>query len=214
MRNRISGKTSDRGASGISQMLLLITVILISTVAAGLFLSTGFDLSSQSQQTSGRVQDYASSKFDIIGVILVDYEKDQDVEDLYLNVKLAPGSDYLNLERASITIDTEDGRCDLTYSSSLSGEGASTFNCEKANAMDGGSGESGEIYDPSGEFSLESPMMDSEAIVQLHVDLETAIGAIQTNVMINIEISTSTSLPAYIKVSVPPIIEGEMTHLK
>lgn len=215
MRPIFHRRRREIGASAIGPMLIFIAVVLVSTVAAGLILSTGFDIASQSKQTSGRVQDYASSKFEVIGIILVDVEKDQDIEEIYINVKIAPGSEYLNLEKSSITILTDSAMCDLEYTSSLTGEDATHFNCEKASPDSGGSGESGEIFDPNGEFSLASPMMDEEAKVQLHINLESALGdEVQPNTMLHIELSTGVSSPAFVKVTVPPVIESKLMHIK
>jgi archaellin len=215
MRPIYHHRRNETGASAIGPMLIFIAVILVSTVAAGLVLSTGFDIASQSKQTSGQVQDYASSKFDIIGIILVDVELDQDIEEMYINVKIAAGSEYLNLEKSSITITTDSGICELEYTSSLTGEDATHFNCERASSDSGGSGETGEIFDPNEEFSLESPMMDEEVKVQLHIDLETALGdEVLPDTMLNIEVSTGVSSPAFVKVTVPPVIESQLMHVK
>ncbi len=215
MRPIFQSRRRELGASAIGPMLIFIAVVLVSTVAAGLILSTGFDIASQSKQTSGQVQNYASSKFEIIGIILVDVELDQDIEEMYINVKIAPGSEYLNLEKSSITISTDTGICELEYTSSLTGEDASHFNCEKASPDSGGSSESGEIFDPNEEFSLASPMMDEEAKVQLHINLESALGdEIQPNTMLHIEMSTGSSSPAFVKVTIPTAIESRMMHVK
>ncbi|MEA3557961.1 MAG: hypothetical protein U9R75_01780 [Candidatus Thermoplasmatota archaeon] len=206
---------TETGAGSIGPMLILIAIILVSSASAGLFLSTGMDLASQSGQTSSQVSDYASTKFDILSVVLVDVELDQDAEELYLVLQLAPGSGPVNLEKTSVTLTTDSAMCELIYTSSLTGEDATHFNCEMASSADGGSGSSGEMLDPNSEFSLASPMMDPETIVQIHVDLETALGdEASAGTLISLSISSSSSSPAYVQFQVPGIIQSYITHVK
>jgi hypothetical protein len=58
-------------------------------------------------------------------------------------------------------------------------------------------------------------MMDEEVKVQLHIDLESALGdEVQPETMLNIEMSTGVSSPAFIKVSVPMAIQSKLMHVK
>lgn len=213
---RLKGKPDLRGEGGISKMIVFIAITLIATIAAGGLIQYGSELSSLAFNSGRDVRKYASSSYEIIGVVIADIELDQDVEDIYLTLRLKSGSEPLSLDYCSITVTSDKNhRAEYQYTSNLDGETGSLFNVEKASDSDGGSGESGLISDPNGEFSLASPVISDGTVVQVHVDLEAGFGteAVQGEV-IHVEVQSDTSAPCYIDFGIPEGIPSVLHHVK
>ncbi|MEA3557958.1 MAG: hypothetical protein U9R75_01765 [Candidatus Thermoplasmatota archaeon] len=214
---KLSRQDKDiRGEAGVSKMILLIAVILIVSVVAGGLIQFGTELSGTAFNIGRDVRTYSSSAYEIIGVVIVDVDLDQDVDQVYLTVRLRSGSEALSLEYCTITMTSDHShRADYQYSSSMSGDDADSFNVEKADGTDSGSGVSGLITDPKGEFSLASPVISEGTIVQIHLDLEAGFGteAVQHEVM-HVEIQSDTASPCYIDFGVPEGIPSIIYHLK
>lgn len=208
-------RMNKKGESGISPMLILITTLIVTGSAGALFITVNSDLVSQAYNTNQQVQKYVSSKYHIMAVIIVDVDMDQDIDQLYLTVKLGSGSKPLTLENTGITLSNPDFRAELVYTSDLGGEDATHFNCEIPDTTDDGSGQAGILIDPSGDFSLADPNLQKETIIQLHIDLEEAIGSeAQPGQQVHVRIVTDRCSPAYVVFQVPEVIETIITHLK
>lgn len=208
-------RMDDRGESGISPMLLVITSLLVTGSAGALLITLNSDLASQAFHTNRDVQKYVSSKYQIMAVILVDVTLNQDIEELYLTTKLGSGSKPLTLKNTGITLSNPNFRAELTYSSNLNEDDDTHFTCEMPTTDEAGSGKSGMITDPSGDFSLEDPNLQKDTIVQIHIDLDAAIGASASpGDKIHVRIVTDRCSPAYVTFQVPEVIETKITHLK
>ncbi|MEA3557959.1 MAG: hypothetical protein U9R75_01770 [Candidatus Thermoplasmatota archaeon] len=207
--------TDEHGESGISPMLLLITVLLVAGSAGALFITTNNELATQAFNTNQHVQTYVSSQYHIMAVIIVDVDLDQDVDQLYLTTKLGSGSKALSFLTTGITLSNPDFRAELIYTSDLNGEDSTHFNCEMPSIANAGSGTSGLITDPVGSFSLDDPTLSRETIVQIHIDLVDCLGTeASPGDQVHLRIVTDRSSPTYVMFQIPEVIETTITHLK
>jgi archaellin len=216
MKGRLKDhSTRDIGEMGIGQTILLIAAILVAASGAGVLLQTGGNLMSRGDIAGRSVERSASSKVLLENVIVFDDGPDQDIDDLYITLRLAPGSKEMDLAKANVKVEWADISADLSYTSNLAGEDATHFNCENAQAQDGGSGSSGLVSDPDLRFTLSNPVMSAGTIVQIHMDLAAifALGAAPGD-NIDVRIDTGTSSPGYISVTVPDPLESEFMIVK
>jgi len=205
----------DHGETGIAQTLLLISTILIAAMGAGMLLQTGGGLFSRGDRVSDDVETSASSKVLMENVILFDDGADQDVDDLYLTIRLAPGSKELDLSSAYVKVQGADFSQGLEYTSNLAGESASYYTCENAAASDGGSGDSGIVVDPDRKFTLEHPIMTAGTILQIHIDIAAVHAAgLSPGDKVDVWIQTASSAPGYIQFTVPDPLVDEFLILK
>lgn len=214
--SRLKGHPDTRGEAGISKMILFIAMTLIVTVVAGGLIQYGTDLSGTAFNMGRDVRKYASSSYEIIGVVIADVELDQDVDQVYLTMRLKSGSEPLSLEYCSITLTSNlNHRAEYEYTSDLNGESGTLFNVERASDSDSGSGQSGLITDPNGDFSLSSPVISDGTVVQVHLNLEAGFGteAVQSEV-ISVEIQSDTAAPCYIDFGIPEGIPSVLHHIK
>jgi archaellin len=214
--SKMKGNPDTRGEAGISKMILFIAMTLIVTVVGGGLIQYGTDLSGTAFNVGRDVRKYASSSYEIIGVVIADIELDQDVDQVYLTIRLKGGSEPLSLEFCTITLTSDrNHRAEYEYTSDLDGEDSDSFNVERADNTDSGSGQSGLITDPNGDFSLASPVISDGTVVQVHLDLEAGFGteAVQSE-LVSVEIQSDTAAPCYIDFGIPEGIPSVLHHIK
>ncbi|OYT45998.1 hypothetical protein B6U90_02090 [Thermoplasmatales archaeon ex4484_6] len=220
MNGPIMKRVGDTGESGISPMILLIAMILISSTAAGLLIQFGGDLLARGGSTGEAVRRYASSQYSIESITVVDEDDDGRIDNFYITVGLAPGSEPLSLERSIVTITTADVTANLGYSNSTSGESSTKFNCEAPSTSSGGSGELGEIADPEGTFTADSPDLSPGCKVYIHVDyLQVAGGVDDTDEMtagqgVDLHIQSDSSSKAYVQFHIPDPVTRQMMIIR
>jgi len=194
----------------VGQTLILISTIIIAAMGAGVLLQTGGGLFSRGDRVSSDVESMSSTKVIMENVILFDDSFDQDVDDIYLSLRLAPGSDQMDLSKAVIRVQAPEFEADLTYASGVGGEDSTHFNCENAAASDGGSGSSGLVSDPEGWFSLDHPIMSPGTIVQVHIDLAAIdSGGALPGDRLEVSIMTGVASPGFIHLTIPdPMVDS------
>jgi len=205
----------DAGESGITTMVLFIAGIIVATLAFGVIVQTSSNLAGRGGRIGDDAGTAASSRFHIDSITIADVDDDQDIDDLYITVKLAPGSDPLNLESTLITLSSQDHFAQLEYVSDLGSEDATHFNCEEASPNDGGSGRTGLIADPEKRFTASDPVISQGCIVQLHIDMELSLGASALpGERFDLRISTDKTLAAFVQFSIPQAILGSLEVIK
>jgi flagellin FlaB len=98
--------TDNRGQVGIGTLIVFIAMVLVAAIAAGVLINTAGLLQAQAQQTGAETTSEVSDRLQI-GNVVGDTNatgKIEKIETLNASVRLAAGSDPINLTKASYTI--------------------------------------------------------------------------------------------------------------
>ncbi|MBN2880521.1 hypothetical protein JXM83_00570 [Candidatus Woesearchaeota archaeon] len=114
---------SKKAEMGIGTLVLFIAMILVAAIAAGVLIQTATTLQSKALETGSRSTSQIGTALTTIVVYGEDASADNTVEILYQNVKLTPGSEFVNLNDSVITVDLKNASTELVYSTNTSCSG-------------------------------------------------------------------------------------------
>jgi flagellin FlaB len=122
--------TEDRGQVGIGTLIVFIAMVLVAAIAAGVLINTAGLLQSQAQQTGEETTAEVSNVVQIGEVIGVDTQDGGDsgnddgkIDLVNLSVRLASGSDPVNLSQASYTISSPRGNATVVNGNNVTNSG-------------------------------------------------------------------------------------------
>jgi len=101
--------TDDRGQVGIGTLIVFIAMVLVAAIAAGVLINTAGLLQAQAQQTGEETTSEVSDVVKIGEVVGVENDTDNQIEYLNASIRLASGSDPINMSEASWTIESPSG---------------------------------------------------------------------------------------------------------
>jgi len=101
--------TEDRGQVGIGTLIVFIAMVLVAAIAAGVLINTAGLLQAQAQQTGEETTAEVSDVIQIGEVIGNNTNSDGEIEYVNASVRLASGSDPINVSQASWTISSPRG---------------------------------------------------------------------------------------------------------
>jgi len=111
--------TQDRGQVGIGTLIVFIAMVLVAAIAAGVLINTAGLLQAQAQQTGEETTSEVSDRIQMQEVVGSDVDDSNYFGDaggengalnlLNVSVRLASGSDPINMSQASYTISSPSG---------------------------------------------------------------------------------------------------------
>ena len=112
--------TQDRGQVGIGTLIVFIAMVLVAAIAAGVLINTAGMLQAQAQQTGEETTSEVSDVVQIQEVVGSDiaggdyfnsnpFPENGEINLLNVSVRLASGSDPINMSKASYTISSPEG---------------------------------------------------------------------------------------------------------
>ncbi len=125
--NFLKGKKADMG---IGTLIIFIAMILVAAIAAGVLVTTASSLQNRALLTGSRSQTQVSTR--VLPLSLYGEDgSDGTIEELYFDVKLAPGSDQIQFNETLITNNLDD------ESESMSYAGTTETECDPEGLSDG-----------------------------------------------------------------------------
>ncbi len=125
-RRKIGLGEDNAGLIGVGTLIVFISIVIVSTVAAGVLINTSLSLQQQARATTGETVAQISS-----GIAVIDAkgktDSTQEIENIEIAVRPYPGTESINFENTVIQYKGEAGVRYLNYENHESG----TF--EKAN---------------------------------------------------------------------------------
>ena len=127
--------TESRGQVGIGTLIVFIAMVLVAAIAAGVLINTAGLLQAQAQQTGEETTAEVSDVVQI-GEVIGSSDADGTINRINASVRLASGSDPINVSQASYTISSPRGEAGV-----ISGNNASdVVNHTQVQGMDGTDG--------------------------------------------------------------------------
>lgn len=96
----------NRGQVGIGTLIVFIAMVLVAAIAAGVLINTAGLLQSQAQATGEETTSEVSDIFNLGKVVGSETTGNGEIDELNASVRLASGSDPINVSEASYTIET------------------------------------------------------------------------------------------------------------
>ena len=115
--------STNRGQVGIGTLIVFIAMVLVAAIAAGVLINTAGLLQAQAQQTGEETTSEVSDRVQIGQIVGADGDGDGDINGFNVSLRLASGSDPINLSKASYTLSIDgnatvvsgDPRYDVLY---------------------------------------------------------------------------------------------------
>lgn len=193
------------GETGIGQMILFIAMILVSAVAAGLFIQTMSDLQQQAQETGNQALIDVSTG---LSIVTATGDRDENasgdnsdhLERIRLTVELQPGSKPIDMENVVIQLTTESDMTELTYGATVDESHFSAI----------------EIRDPEETWSATEKIISSGALIQVIIDpdytgLDMLVTAGDT---MEIRIIPVHGSPTVLRATTPSVFASRFVDLK
>ena len=152
--------TENRGQVGIGTLIVFIAMVLVAAIAAGVLINTAGLLQAQAQQTGEETTAEVSDVIQIGEVIGNNTDDDDRIEYVNASVRLASGSDPINVSQASWTISSPRGNAGV-----INGNENENSDTVSHVAIQGLSGTNVEDI---------SVLKDQEDLLRVSIDLDSA----------------------------------------
>ncbi len=182
--------SGEHGQVGIGTLIVFIAMVLVAAIAAGVLINTAGFLQTQAESTGEQSASQVSDSAQVVyasGAV-----GNNAITEVNLTVKKAPGSDNINLSKATIQWS---GTTSEILTGTTKGASASTFNISKIDAELGGP----------------PVLVDTEDRLAIDMDPEQIDKAIRAGATVDLTIVTQSGATTTYTLTVPESLEDKDT---
>ena len=187
--------TESRGQVGIGTLIVFIAMVLVAAIAAGVLINTAGLLQAQAQQTGEETTAEVSDVVQI-GEVIGSSDADGTINRINASVRLASGSDPINVSQASYTISSPRGEAGV-----ISGNNASdVVNHTQVQGMDGTDG---------------SVLKDQEDLLAVEINLNKAdpVNGLNESESVKLVLQAPAGGQTFTELKTPRNIESDSSYI-
>ncbi|MFC7203967.1 archaellin/type IV pilin N-terminal domain-containing protein [Haloferax namakaokahaiae] len=184
----------DRGQVGIGTLIVFIAMVLVAAIAAGVLVNTAGFLQATAEDAGQQSVNKVTNRVEVLNSH-GNVGNSEDIANMTLTVRLAAGSDAVDMNETSIKYLSETEVTTLTNSSS-----------QTANATEFALTQ---VTDDDGSFGVLNSMNDRYEVVINSSAIESGTGGLSTGETVNLEITSRTGGTTQVILTMPQQLAGK-----
>ena len=186
---------NERGQVGIGTLIVFIAMVLVAAIAAGVLVNTAGFLQSTAEESGEESVEKVTNRVEVVSSYGEVGSGNTGISDMYLTVRLAAGSDNVNMEDTTINYLSETTATTLSHT---------TGNADAS------------TYSVSGEYDEDSSLPvfnDRGDRFKIHIDANAIESSsdLSAGDEVKLEISTKTGDTSIVVVTIPDTFSGKDT---